>query len=109
MLFQMMATRWQPTNIDTNSDMSTIIRKVKSIPFLLKRKKAVENLELFIQRYEPPSSAHYLEVDYLKRHQIAERLVDYILLLHEQHDEPRRIGEVWYWGNDVHREFPMTY
>jgi hypothetical protein len=89
--------------------MSALLRKVKSIPFLMKRKKATENLEAFIQRYEPPSSDHDQDLDFLRRLRLAERIVDYLILLHEQHDRPRRHGEVWYWGNDVNREFPMTY
>jgi hypothetical protein len=89
--------------------MSVTLRKVKSIPFLMKKKKVTENLETFIQRYEPPSSDHYQDLDFLRRLRLAERIVDHLLLLHEQHDEPRRDGEVWYWGNDVNREFPMKY
>jgi hypothetical protein len=89
--------------------MSTFLRKVKSIPFLMKRKKVAEDLEAFIQRYEFPSPDHYLDLDFSRRLRLAERIVDHLILLHEQHDEPRRDGEVWYWGNDVDREFPMTF
>ena len=89
--------------------MSAILRKVKSIPFLMKRRKATENIEAFIQRREPPSFERDEDVDFFRRLRMAERLVDYMILLDEQRDGPRRHGEVWYWGNDVDQEFPMTY
>jgi hypothetical protein len=89
--------------------MSTVLRKVKSIPFLMKKKKVAQQLEAFIQQYEPPSTDHYQDVDFLRRHWLAERLVDVMLLLHEQHDRPQRRGQIWYWGNDINRDFPMTY
>ena len=89
--------------------MSTILRKAKSIPFLLKKKKVAEQLEAFIRRHEFHFSDHYLDVDFLRRHRLAERLVDHVVLLHNQNDGPQRDGEAWYWGNDINREFPMTY
>jgi hypothetical protein len=89
--------------------MSAILRKVKSIPFLMKRKQATENLETFIQKSEPPSSDRDEDLDFLKRLQLAEQLADYLIALHERHDGPHRRGKVWYWGNDVDQEFPMTY
>ena len=66
----------------------------------MKKKKVAEHIEASLQWYEPPSPDHYLEVDFLRQHQLAEWYVDYLLLLHEQleHEKLRRDGEVWYWG-----------
>ena len=89
--------------------MPNILRKVKSMPFLLKRKKTEKHLEAFLLRYEPPSFENDFDLDYFKRLRLAERLVENMLLLHEQHDRPRQNGEIWYWGNDINREFPMTH
>ena len=89
--------------------MSAILRKVKSIPFLMKRKQATENLETFIKKSEPPSSDRDEDLDFLKQLQLAEQLVNYLIVLHKQHDGPHRRDKVWYWGNDVDQEFPMMY
>jgi|ERR1700679_761961 len=89
--------------------MPVLLQRMKSIPFLLKRKKVEEKLEAIIQSSElfsGSSSDHYLDVDRLRRHRLAERLVDEVLLLHDQRDVD---DGIWYWGNDINREFPMTY
>src|ERR1700721_4513284 len=96
--------------------MSTILRKAKSmpvlqrmklIPFLLKRKKVEEKFEAIIKSSElfsGSSSDHYSDVDHLRRHRLAERLVDEGLLLYAQRVVADGIGT---WETTIHREFPV--
>jgi len=37
------------------------------------------------------------------------RLVDHLLIVNDLHEDKRGNNEVWYWANDLNREFPMTY
>jgi hypothetical protein len=91
--------------------MSSILRKVKSLPTLIKKRKSIQKLEKLSDStplpYErsPSLPRNWL---FLERCQLLERLVDYFITLHGQDEENSR-GKVWYWANDIDEEYPMTY
>jgi hypothetical protein len=93
--------------------MTSILRKVKSLPALIKRQKSSQKLgklcnSVPLSYGQPPSQRRnwlFLEQCYL-----LERLADYFVTLHGENEEDNR-GQrrVWYWANDFDEEYPMTY
>ena len=92
--------------------MSSILRKVKSLPALLKRRKSSQKLEKLCNSiplpYDEPSPrpTNWL---FLERCQLLETLADYFIELHEEKKEDREQRGVWYWANDFDEVYPMTY
>jgi hypothetical protein len=93
--------------------MSSILRKVKSLPALIKRRKSIQKLEKLCDLtplpYERPPSRprNWL---FLERCQLLERLVDCFIELHGADEKDGREQEkIWYWANDFDEEYPMTY
>jgi hypothetical protein len=85
--------------------MSFILRKVKSLPALIKKRKSSQKLEKLCDSiYESPPSRprNWL---FLEHCRLLENLTDYFIALHEEEKEER----VWYWANDVDEEYPMRY
>ena len=93
--------------------MSSILRKVKSLPTLIKKQKSSQKLEKLcdstpLPYKEPPSRPrNWL---FLERCHLLEALADYFIAIHGEEDEDRKgRGQVWYWGNDIDEQYPMTY
>ena len=93
--------------------MSSILRKVKSLPALIKRRKSSQKLEKLCASiplpYERPPSlpSNWLFLEHC--HRLTE-LVDYFIAVHGlDEDENEGQGKVWYWANDIDEEYPMTY
>ena len=92
--------------------MSSLLRKVKSLPALIKRRKSIQKFEKLCNSiplsYERPPSLprNWL---FLENCQLLERLVVYFITLHGQDEEENSQGKVWYWANDIDEEYPMTY
>src|SRR5271156_5562721 len=85
--------------------MSSILRKVKSLPALIKKRKSSQNLEKLcdsIYESPPPRPRNWL---FLEHCRLLENLANYFIVLHQEGKE----GKVWYWANDVDEEYPMTY
>jgi len=85
--------------------MSFILRKVKSLPALIKKRKSSQKLEKLCDSiYESPSPRprNWL---FLERCRLLENLANYFIVLHREEKEKK----VWYWANDVDEEYPMTY
>ena len=85
--------------------MSFILRKVKSLPALIKKRKSSQKLEkLCDATYEssPPRPRNWL---FLEHCRLLENLANYFMILHREEEE----AKVWYWANDVDEEYPMTY
>ena len=117
-------------NNDTNSDyyllenMSSILRKVKSLPALLKKRKSSQKLEKLCDSiplpFERPLSRprNWL---FLEHCQLLERLTGYFITLHDtdeedeqRHDtdeesEQEQEEKICYWANDFDNNYPMTY
>jgi hypothetical protein len=91
--------------------MSSILRKVKSLPTLIKKRKSTQKLEktcdsIPLPSERPPSRPrNWL---FLKHCRQLENLVDYFIALHDENEDSNR-KEVWYWANDLDEEYPMTY
>ena len=93
--------------------MSSILRKVKSLPALIEKRKSSQKLEKLCDStplpYEQPPSRprNWL---FLECCQLLEYLVDYFIVLHGEDEEssPEQ-GKIWYWENDFDEEYPMTY
>jgi hypothetical protein len=93
--------------------MSSILRKVKSLPALIKKRKSIQKLEKLCDStplpYERPPSRprNWL---FLEHCQLLERLVDCFIELHGADEKDGREQEkIWYWANDFDEEYPMTY
>ena len=93
--------------------MSSIIRKVKSLPALIKKRKSSQKLENLCDSiplpYERPPSRPQNWL-FLERCRLMMDLVDYFIATHnETEDSAQGQKEVWYWANDFDEEYPMTY
>ena len=93
--------------------MSSVLRKVKSLPTLIKRRKSSQKLEKICASiplpYERPPSLprNWL---FLEQCRLMTELVDYFIAIHDlDEDENEGQEKVWYWANDIDREYPMTY
>jgi len=92
--------------------MSSILRKVKSLPALLKKQKSTRKLEKLcdsipLPSERPPSRPrNWL---FLEHCQLLERLVDQVIALHEEDEGDGQENRTWYWANDFDKEYPMTY
>jgi hypothetical protein len=85
--------------------MSSILRKVKSLPALIKKRKSSQKLDkLCVPTYgsAPSQPRNWL---FLEHCLLLENLTDYFIALHREEKEEK----VWYWANDVDEEYPMTY
>ena len=85
--------------------MSSILRKVKSLPALIKKKKSSQKLEKLcdsIHESQPSRPRNWL---FLEHCRLLEDLVNYFIILHREEKEEK----VWYWANDIDEEYPMTY
>src|SRR5271156_1156157 len=85
--------------------MSSILRKVKSLPALIKKRKSSQKLEKLcdsIYESPPPRPRNWL---FLEHCRLLENLANYFIVLHREEKE----GKVWYWVNDIDEEYPMTY
>src|SRR5271170_208695 len=107
-------------NNDTNSDyyllenMSSILRKVKSLPALLKKRKSSQKLEKLCDSIPLPSERPLSRPRnwlFLEHCQLLERLTDYFIALHveDEESEQRQEERIWYWANDFDNDYPMTY
>src|SRR5271163_4323427 len=87
--------------------MSSILRKVKSLPTLIRKRKLEKICDLIPLPSERqpsrPRNWHFLEHCHL-----LENLVDYCIALHDDNKDSNQ-KEVWYWANDFDEEYPMTY
>ena len=85
-----------------------IIRKIKSLPSLPRRRKIAqkfkEELDSYAYLFDWP-----VESKREKNCALLLRLVDYLLIVNDLHEDERGNHKVWYWANDLNREFPMTY
>ena len=93
--------------------MSAILRKVKSLPSLIRKQKSSRKLEKLCDMiplpYEEPPSRP-MNWLFLERCHLMMILVDYFIALHGMDDEENgEQGKVWYWANDIDEEYPMTY
>src|SRR5277367_6704621 len=93
--------------------MSSFLRKVKSLPTLIKKRKSVQKLEKLrdstpLSYKEPPSRPrNWL---FLERCQRLEHLVDHVIALQGMDEENNlELGRIGYWANDFNEEYPMTY
>ena len=85
--------------------MSSILRKVKSLPALIKKRKFSQKLEKLcdsIYESPPPQPQNWL---FLEHCRLLENLADYFITLHREEKEEK----IWYWANDIDEEYPMTY
>ena len=85
--------------------MSSILRKVTSLPALIKKRKSSQKFEkLCNTTYEspPPRPQNWL---FLEHCRLLENLANYFMILHREEEE----AKVWYWANNVDEEYPMTY
>jgi hypothetical protein len=85
--------------------MSSILRKVKSLPALIKKRKSSQKLEKLCDstyKSPPPRPRNWL---FLEHCRLLENLVDYFIVLHREEEK----AKVWYWANDIDEEYPMNY
>ena len=85
--------------------MSFILRKVKSIPTLIRKRKSSQKLEKLcdsIHESQPPRPRNWL---FLERCQLLEDLANYFIVLHQE----KKRENIWYWANDIDEDYPMTY
>ena len=85
--------------------MSSILRKVKSLPALIKKRKSSRKLEKLcgpIYESSPPRPRNWL---FLEHCRLLEDLTNYFIALYQDENEE----EVWYWANDIDEKYPMTY
>ena len=87
--------------------MSSILRKVKSVPNLIKRRKSGQKLEKLCDPIYEPEPLRPRNWLFLEHCRLMTELVDYFIMLHEDEDDEKK--EVWYWANDIDEENPMTY
>ena len=94
-------------------NMSFILHKVKSLPALIKKQKSAQKVKKLcdstrLTYEEPPARPrNWL---FLERCRLMMELVDYLIALHGQdEDSNKEQKKVWYWANDVNKEYPMTY
>ena len=90
--------------------MFAVLRKVQSVPNLIKRRKSRQKLEkLCFPPYDNRLSHSSTYWPLSERRHLLEKLVDYFIVLHESDDEEQS-GEmkVWYWENDIDEEYPVT-
>ena len=88
--------------------MSSILRKVLSLPNLIKKRKSQQKIDKLCEltyEYRPPRPSNWL---FLERCQLMTELVDYFIELYKEEEEEGQ-AEVWYWANDINEEYPMTY
>src|SRR5271163_3663819 len=91
--------------------MSSILRKVKSLPTLIKKRKSTQKLEKICNLIPLPSERPLSRPQnwrFLEHCRLLENLVDYFIALHNENEDSNR-KEVWYWANDLDEEYPMTY
>jgi hypothetical protein len=94
--------------------MSSILRKVKSLPALLKKRKSSQKLEKLCDSIPLPSERPLSRPRnwlFLEHCQLLERLTDYFIALHDrdEEDEQEQEERIWYWANDFDNDYPMTY
>lgn len=93
--------------------MSFILRKVKSLPALIRKQKSNRKLEKICDSIPLPSerlSSRPRNWLFLERCRLLEYLADYFIVLHDEDDESSgEQGKIWYWANDFDEEYPMTY
>ena len=94
--------------------MSSILRKVKSLPTLLKKRKSSQKLAKLYDSIPLPSERPLSRPRnwlFLEHCQLLEQLTDYFIALHNKDEENEQGQEerIWYWANDFDEEYPMTY
>ena len=94
--------------------MSSILRKVKSLPALLKKRKSSQKLEKLCDSIPLPSERPLSQPRnwlFLEHCQLLERLTDYFIALHDKDEEGEQGQEerIWYWANHFDNDYPMTY
>lgn len=93
--------------------MSSILRKVKSLPTLIRKQKSSQKLEKICNSIPLPSErppSRPRDWLFLEHCRSLEHLVNHFIALHGEDDESIREQErIWYWANDFNEEYPMTY
>ena len=94
------------------TDCGAILRKVKSLPTLIRKQKSTRKLEKIcdsipLPSERPPSRPrNWL---FLEHCQLLEHLVDHFIALHKEDKGDGEENRTWYWANNFDEEYPMTY